>query len=171
MVKKKELKQRAIYVYPPANLAEKWKRLAGESKTSISKFVIEHVENSVNAEEAGFSSRTSIIEENRHLRETLNERVKRVDHLEVLVEKLEEDLRFYRSKMFTDNGFSGVRPYDKKLVELLREPGTHSSDEILSRLSIKPGESEAVKAVLAQLETFESSGLVKATRKGWTWQK
>ena len=45
MVNKKELKQRAIYVYPPAHMAENWKTMATQSNTSISKFVIEHVEN------------------------------------------------------------------------------------------------------------------------------
>ena len=171
MVKKKELKQRAIYVYPPADMADKWKTQAGNSNTSISKFVIEHVENSLNKEEEGFSSRASLIDETKHLREVLSEREKRVDHLEILVEKLEEDLRFYRSKMFTDESFSGVRQYDKKLVEILREPGTHSNDEILSRLRIKPTESESVKAVMTQMENLESYGLARATRKGWTWKK
>ncbi len=171
MVKKKELKQRAIYVYPPADIAEKWKTTARAAETSISKFVIEHVENSLNSDDEGFASRTSIIEENKHLRESLGEQGKRVSHLEILVEKLEEDLRFYRSKMFTDKGFSGVRQYDKRLVEILREPGTHSNEEILSRLGIKPIESESVKAIMIQMETLESGGLIKSTRKGWIWQK
>jgi len=59
MVKKKELKKRAIYVYPPADMAEKWKSRAQTSDVSISRFVIEHVENSLNREEEGFSSRAN----------------------------------------------------------------------------------------------------------------
>ncbi len=55
MVKKKELKKRAIYVYPPSEMSEKWKNTAKESGESISKFVIEHVENSLNRDVEGFS--------------------------------------------------------------------------------------------------------------------
>ena len=101
MVRNKELKQRAIYSYPPAEMSARWKKAAETSGTSVSKFVIEHVENSLGKEE-GFQSRSVIIDENRHLRESLKEREKRVHHLELLVEKLEEDLRRYRAQIFTD---------------------------------------------------------------------
>ena len=171
MVNEKGLKQRAIYVYPPTHMAEKWKKLARESGTSISKFVMEHVENSLNVNGEGDTSRSSLLHENQYLRDSLGERDKRVGHLELLVEKLEEDLLYYRSKMFTDPGFSGVRQYDRRLVEVLREPGTHSNDEIFARLRIRPTESESVKAVLVQLENLESYGLVKASGKGWTWKE
>ena len=171
MVRKKELKKRAIYAYPPSEISEKWKRIAEESGESISKFVIEHVENSLNKEEEGFSSRSSLLEENKHLRETMQDKDKRVEHLELLVEKLEEDLRFYRSKMFTDSGFTGVRDYNRKLIEVLREPGTHGTEEFLSRLRIKGNETEAIKAISRQLENLEAYGLVRTTMKGWVWKE
>jgi len=168
MVKEKGLKERAIYVYPPAEMAVRWKKLAEASGTSISKFVMEHVENSLGSDE-WYSSRAVIIEENRHLRESLRENEKRGHHLELLVEKLEEDLRTYRARMFTDPGFSGVRSYDKRLVEILKQPGAHTSEELLSRLGIKPTEQEAVKAVSVQLENLQGYGLVRSSRRGWMW--
>ena len=170
MVNKKELKQRAIYVYPPGHMAERWKGLAQESGTSISKFVIEHVENSLSVNEGGYASRDSLLDENRHLRDTLQERDKRIGHLELLVEKLEEDLRHYRSRMFTDDGFRGQRTYDKRLVDLLREPGTHSNEEILTRLGVKPDQVEELNALSVMLENLESYGLVRSSRSGWTWK-
>ena len=135
MVKKKELKQRAIYVYPPSEMAENWKKRAEKSSTSISKFVIEHVENSLGSAEDDYRSRTIVIEENRQLRESLDEKEKRNHHLELLVEKLEEDLRIYRSRLFTDTSSIGTRTYDKQLITILREPGAHNTDTIL-RLSL-----------------------------------
>jgi hypothetical protein len=110
-----------------------------------------------------------LIEENRHLLESLRENEKRVHHLELLVEKLEEDLRRYRARMFTDLSFSGVRSYDRRLVEILKQPGAHTSEELLSRLGIKPTEQEAVKAVSVQLENLQGYGLVRSTRRGWMW--
>jgi hypothetical protein len=169
MVKEKGLKERAIYVYPPAEMAASWKGLAEASGTSISKFVMEHVENSLGLEDEGYSSRSALIEENRQLRESLREKEKRVHHLELLVGKLEEDLRRYRARMFTDPSFSGIRSYDRRLVEILKQPGTHSSEELLSRLGIKPTEQEAIKAVSVQLENLQGYGLVRSTRRGWMW--
>ncbi len=171
MGKTETIKQRSIYVYLPSHdMVQRWKTLAKDSGTSISKFVTEHVENSLRQEEeAEYTSRSSLIEQNRQLSETLNEKEKRIRHLELLVEKLEQDLRQYRAQMFTDENFTGVRSYDKKLIEVLREPGVHDTDVILSRLGIKPFEVDSVKAVSKQLELLQSYGLVKATPRGWSW--
>lgn len=169
MVKKKELKQRAIYVYPPAEIAERWKILADQAGTSISKFVVEHTENSLKLNSDDYRTRTNIIEENSRLHEALQEKEKRNHHLELLVEKLEEDLRLYRSKLFTDESFTGIRTYDRKLVEMLREPGPHTSQSILARLGVKPAEVEAIKAVSKQLENLEAYGLLRSTGRGWMW--
>ena len=172
MGKTETIKQRAIYVYLPCHeMVHKWKSLAKNSGTSISKFVTEHVENSLNQEEhKDHKTRSSLIEELRNLHETLKEKEKRNRHLELLVEKLEEDLRRYRARLFTDDSFTGIRQYDRKLIDLLREPGHHSSDEILTRLGVHPREQEAVKAISQQLENLDRYGLVKSTSKGWTWQ-
>ncbi len=171
MGKTETIKQRSIYVYLPSQaMIQRWKTLAKTSGTSISKFVAEHVENSLRQEEeAGYKSRSTLIEQNRLLSETLNEKERRIRHLDLLVEKLEQDLRQYRAQMFTDEDFTGVRSYDKKLVEILREPGVHDNDAILSRLGIKPTEEGSIKAVSKQLELLQSYGLVKATPRGWSW--
>jgi len=170
MGKTETIKRRAIYVYLPSmEMVERWKRLAEAAGTSISKFVAEHVENSLRQDGEGYRSRGSLIEENLRLREALREREKRVRRLEMLVEKLEEDLRQYRSRLFLDEDFTGVRGFERRLIEVLREPGVHDGDTILSRLGIEPHEAEAVKAVSNQLQRLQAYGLVKATPRGWAW--
>jgi len=171
MGKTETIKQRSIYVYLPSQeMVDRWKTLAKTSGTSISKFVAEHVENSLRQEDDDeYKSRGVLIERNRMLSETLQEKEKRIRHLEMLVEKLEQDLRQYRAQMFTDEDFTGVRSYDKKLIEILREPGVHDNDSILSRLGIKPTEQDSIKAVSKQIENLTSYGLVKATPRGWRW--
>ncbi|MFC1803196.1 hypothetical protein ACFL0D_04420 [Thermoproteota archaeon] len=169
MVKKKELKQRAIYVYPSAELSQRWKALADSAETSISKFVIEHVENSLRLEEPDYKTRVDLIQENRRLLETIREKDKRIDHLDLLVDKLEQDLRQSRDRLFTDPGFSGVRSYDRKLIKILREPGFHSTDELLTRLGIKPREIESIKAISVQLENLKAYGLIKPSPQGYKW--
>ncbi len=170
MGKTETIKQRSIYVYLPSHdMVQRWKTLAKNSGTSISQFVAEHVENSLREEEAEYKSRSTLIEENRNLSGVLNKKERRIGHLELLVEKLEQDLRQYRAQMFTDEEFTGVRSYDKKLIELLREPGVHDNDVILSRLGINPSEVDSIKALSKQLELLQSYGLVKATPRGWSW--
>ena len=171
MGKTETIKQRAIYVYLPSiEMVERWKDLAKKQGTSISKFVAEHVENSLmQEEEPEYRSRSSLIEENQKLKERLEDREKRIRHLELLVEKLEEDLRRYRAQLFLDEDFAGVRSYERKLIEVLREPGVHGNEELLSRLGVKPTEHEAVQAIYKQLERLQSYGLVKATPRGWLW--
>ncbi|MCW4020903.1 MAG: hypothetical protein NWF14_06725 [Candidatus Bathyarchaeota archaeon] len=172
MGKTDTIKKRAIYVYLPSQeMASRWKELAEKQGTSISKFVSEHVENSLRQDESSYLSRSFLIEENRKLREGLEEKEKRNRHLELLVDKLEEDLRRYRAQLFLDEGFTGVRRYDRKLIEILREPGVHGNEEILSRLGVKPTEHETIKAVSKQLENLQSYGLVKSTPRGWAWQE
>ena len=64
MGKTETIKQRAIYVYLPSHdMVEKWKNLAKKSGTSISKFVAEHVENSLRQEEDdNYQTRSSLIQ-------------------------------------------------------------------------------------------------------------
>ncbi|MFH2112421.1 MAG: hypothetical protein ABIJ47_14325 [Candidatus Bathyarchaeota archaeon] len=170
MVRKKELKQRAIYVYPPAEIAQRWKDQAERSGASISRFVIEHVENSLNAEtDPDYQPRTGLIEENKKLAEALKEKDRYNHHLELLVDKQEEDLRVYRSRIFPDTGNEKVRDYDKRIVQILKETGPHTSDSLLLRLGVGPDDMAAVKAVSAQLEVLQVFGLVRQTSRGWTW--
>ena len=170
MGKTDTIKKRSIYVYLPSeDMTERWKQLADEQGTSISKFVAEHVENSLRQDESGYLSRSYLIEENRKLRKSLDEKEKRIRHLDLLVEKLDEDLRRYRFQLFLSEDFTGVRSYDKRLIEILREAGVHGKDEILLRLGIKPNEHEATKAISRQLENLRSYGLVKSTPRGWMW--
>ena len=79
MGKTDTIKQRSIYVYLPSHdMVQRWKTLAKNSGTSISKFVAEHVENSLREEEAEYKSRGTLIEENRKLSEALNEKERRM---------------------------------------------------------------------------------------------
>ncbi|MGD0805152.1 MAG: hypothetical protein ABSA11_13890 [Candidatus Bathyarchaeia archaeon] len=173
MVKDESLKKRAIYVYPPTQqLTDKWKTLSSEAGVPISKFVIDHVQNSLSLEQdENYNSRTKLIEENTTLRKEINEKDKRIGHLELLVEKLEEDLQVYRSRVFTEEGFKGKRTYDKRLVEVLREPGLHTSTEILGKLGVNARDTEVVKGILSQIENLHEYGLIRASGKGWTWKE
>jgi len=132
--------------------------------------VVEHVENSLKqTEDSSYKSIGELWKEVKQLKEQLDKETREKHILEIAIERLEEELRRYRAQPFLDEKFVGVRRYQKELVEILRDGPVVSSDEILSRLRIRPSESEAVKAVSKQLENLESYGLVKSSPKGWKW--
>ncbi|MFW6117220.1 MAG: hypothetical protein ACOC6G_01380 [Thermoproteota archaeon] len=171
MGKTETIKDRSIYVYlPSVDMVKKWKRLADKQGTSISKFVQEHVENSLRQEkEPSYKSRGELLKELSELKEQLGEERKKARRLDLVVEKLEKELRRYQAQPFLEEDFSGVRRLQSELVEVLREGGVFSNEDLLSRLGIERSEHEAVKAVSKQLEILESYGLVQSTSRGWRW--
>ncbi len=89
----------------------------------------------------------------------------------MLVEKLEQDLRQQRDRLFTDSKFTGIRSYDKKIIEILQEPDIHSTEELVIRLGIKPRDIDSIKAVSVQLENLKQYGLIKPGPQGYTWKE
>ena len=173
MGKTETIKARAIYVYlPSVEQKERWAESARKQGVSVSKFVAEHVDDSLRQmEDSIYRSREDLLREVRKLREQFERVVKEKRVLEIALDRLEEELRRYRAQPFLDEDFTGVRRYQLKLVDLLRDSTVISSEELLSRLGINPSEPEAVKAVSKQLENLEAYGLVKSSPKGWRWVK
>jgi len=171
MGKTETIKKRAVYVYLPAEeMAERWKQRAKRSHSSISKFVVERVEDSLRKEgDEDHPKRAELIGQLKELKAE-NEKLGRDNEiLRRAYERLDSEVKRYRAKPFLEEGFRGVRKYDRKLVELLRRGGVVSSDEILEKLGIDHSETDLVKAVSRQLENLETYGLVKSTARGWQW--
>jgi translation initiation factor 2B subunit (eIF-2B alpha/beta/delta family) len=175
VLKNKQLTDRAIYVYlPTVELADEWKSKADKASLSISKFVLEHVENSLKQEEEKKKSYISRAELLKQLKEKDEEIVKlKQDNrlLKMLADNLDKELKKYRAKPFVeDKGkFRGVREYDKELVDLLKKNATIDSDHLLKDLGISPKDTDLVKAVNSQLRYLQAYGLVEPTARGWRW--
>jgi predicted nuclease with TOPRIM domain len=171
MGKTETIKERAIYVYLPSiEMKERWEKHAEELGVSVSKFVIEYVENSLRQEaEPTYKSREELIKENEALRQQINELSKKCRLLETAADRLEEELRAYRAKPFIEVEFEGVRSYEQELIAILKSRGIVSSEDILAHLGISPTEREVVKAISRQLENLERWRLVKSSARGWRW--
>jgi len=167
------IKKRAIYVYLPSQkMTEEWKNGAEKAGTSISKFVIDRVEDSIRKEEGeeGYHSRLKLVKKLSDSEEELKKLRKENRLLRTLVDNLDNELKRYRAKPFLEEDFTGVRRFDKELIALLKEGGSYSGDEILSHLSINPSDTDFVKAVNKQLEVLERYGLVEYVGRGWKWK-
>lgn len=171
--KTETIKERSIYVYLPSlEMVTDWKSAAEKAGVSVSKFVIDRVEDSLKREEGeeGYLGRIELIkrlgsaeEENKKLREE-NRMIKR------LVDNLDAELKRYRAKPWVEEGFEGLRRVDKDLIELFRKGGSYAQEEILAHLNIDPSDSDMVKAVSKQLEALEGYGLLEYKGRGWKWR-
>ena len=176
--KTETIKERAIWVYLPSiEHKESWQKLAKQSGVSLSKWVIEAVEEAVRpAEELELKPRKDLEEELEGLKKEVAGLRGELRQQKIIREKLERELRRYRAEPFLVPEFEGVRRYDKELIELLRssrslvgKPKALTDIEILQYLGIDATEEEAVKAVSTQLANLEAYGITKSTPKGWRW--
>ena len=167
------IKQRSIYVYLPSEkMVEKWKETADKQNLSVSKFVIEHVENSLRQEkgEDGFASRVELVEEIRRLTEENKELQRKNKILDTVVDRLEEELRSYRIKSFISNDFSGIRDYEKDLINLFREKKEIRKENLIDFLNIKSSDTNSIKGISKQIENLEKYGLLKDLGGKWIWK-
>jgi hypothetical protein len=176
--KTETIKERAVWVYLPSiEQKERWQKFADQSGVSLSKWVIETVEEAVRpTEEREWKPRKDLEEEIEGLKKEVASLRGEFRQQKIIREKLERELRRYRAEPFLAPRFEGIRHYDKELIELLRsnrsldeKPKALTDSEILQYLGIDPNEEDAVKAVSAQLANLEAYGIVKSTPKGWKW--
>ena len=171
--KTETIKDRAIYVYLPSlEMVEDWKRRADRGDVSISKFVIERVEESVRREEGeeGYLGRMELIKRLRDAEEELKKLRDENRLLKKLVENLDNELRRYRAQPFIEEAFEGIRRFDRDLIELLKKGGSYTEEQIMADLNIDPSDSSLVKAVSKQLEALEGYGLLEYRGRGWKWK-
>jgi hypothetical protein len=169
--KTESIKERAIYVYlPSVEHKERWEKHSEKLGVSISKFVIEYVENSLRQEEEpDYKSRSLLWKENNELKQQVEDLARKCRLLETVVDKLEQELRGYRGKPFLETGFESVRSYEKRLIDLLKSRDIVADEQIFAQLGIAPSDSNAVRGIAKQLESLEVCGLVKSSSRGWKW--
>jgi hypothetical protein len=171
--KTETIKERAIYVYLPSHkMTLKWKNLAEKAGVSISKFVIEHVENSLQQEDnkEGIASRVELFDEMKKIKEENEKLHKDNKMLDNLVTRLEEELRGYRVKPFLEENFAGIRKYETELIKLLKSRGEVRKEGVLEPLGINPMDTDVVKGIKKQIENLERYGLVKDMGGKWRWK-
>ena len=165
--------QRTINVYLPTfEMKEKWKELAKASNQSISKFVIEHVINSLNHEQENPSieTRIQLIKDKKQLQNENRELIKQIKDKEKLAEIYEKEARSHSIKPFLEQDFSGIRKFEKDLIELFKKDIEVRKEEIYKKLHIDIMETDAMTAIQKQIEILERYGLLKDIGGVWRWK-
>jgi hypothetical protein len=167
------IKERLVYVYLPSDaMVKQWKEASDKADMTLSKFVIEHVNNSLQQEQnkEGFSSRAEILDDIKKLQEENKELYKKIKMFESLVMRLEEENRGYRTKPFLAEDFLDEREYESDLVNLFRTRSEVRKEEIFEQLGINPQDAEKVKGIKKQIEILERYGLLKDIGGKWRWK-
>ena len=174
--KKTPIKERSIYVYlPTKEMTEKWKNIAKKKGMSISNYIQELVQQNIENGETIMTQKQKdkfideIQEQNRQLRSENIELSKKVKMLDTLTDRYEEEIKQLKNKPFLNGSFEGIREFDNRLIELLKEKKNVKEHELFDLLHIKPGDSETIKALNRQLDTLFEYNLVKKYKGGIQW--
>jgi flagellar motility protein MotE (MotC chaperone) len=171
--KTETIKKRTVYIYLPSfEMVDDWRKRSEAAKTSLSRFVVDRVEDSIRRDEGeeGYLSRLELVKRLKKVEEELKGLTKENRMLKKLVENQEVELKRYRSEPFLAKGFEGTRKYDQELIELLKSGKSYSSEEILARLSVDRANVDLARALNNQLELLEAYGLVAYSGRGWRWK-
>lgn len=151
-------------------MAEDWKAKAKQADVSISKFILDHVQNSLAKEEGDYVARSDLIKRSQELKVEDSKLREENRILRLAYERLDQELKHYRAKPFLETRFEGIRVYESELVDLFKKQKIVKSDEILDLLKIDPKDSDLVKGINKQLELLERYGLIESIIGGWKWK-
>ena len=169
--KTESIKKRHIDVYlPNLVMVSEWKAAAEEARTSVSKFVVETMEEALRDEGKGPRySKRDLINRNKFL-ELENERLKEEVTLKSRAyESLDRENRGLRLQVFQHPEESGLKKLDRDLIALFREKKKLLYDEILPELGIKPTDMGEVTSLQNELQLMMQFGLIKPEYHGWRW--
>ena len=171
MGKTESIKERRVDVYlDTLERKERWTRLADEEDESLSKFVQKCVEYAIEQGGPDFAELGERSKKIQELEQEINGLREQIKQKDIVIEKLEDDLRRARVEPFLEGEeFEGARDYDRELIEILQDAGRIRSDELVQRLGIDPSQSDLMQGIDQQLQQLESYGLVASTAHGWRW--
>lgn len=136
---------------------------------SVSNFVQNCVEYAIKSGGPDFITAGEQAGEIQQLRQELRQKEETIDEKDIVIEKLQTELKRHRTAPFRDEDFSGVRQFDTELIDILQDSGNVRSERILRELNVDPQNTDLMQALQAQLRQLEQYGLVEETLHGWRW--
>ena len=178
MGKTDTIKERTIYIYAPSlEVKAKWEETAKQNKTSLSKWIIKNIEDTMQDSKEGIKTKDELLKENQSLKKEIAELSKEYKQTKIIRDNLEREIRKYRAEPFQQIIKDGDRKFDRELIDILRNTkGVNGknrfidNEEILSRLNVSPKETEYIQSIYNQLSIFEEYNLLESSTKGWRWK-
>ena len=170
MGKTESINDRRVDVYLESiKQKQRWAEHAEQHGTSLSEFVQESVEYTIEQGGPDFVKVGQKAEEIRELENQIADLKEQLDQKDLVIEKLQTELTALRSAPFREDEFEGTRQFDQELVELIRETGQIRSQEIFNRLNVDSQNIDVIEGIQNQLSRLERYGIVKETVNGWQW--
>lgn len=170
MGKTESIKERRVDVYlDTIDRKDRWTRIAEEEGQSLSKFVQKCVEYTIEKGGPDFVELGERSKKIQDLEKEVKELRKELKQKEIVIERLEADLKRYRMEPFLEEDFEGVRDYDDDLIDILRGSDRITSEELVQRLDVDQTDTELMQGLDNQLQQLESYGLIAHTTGGWRW--
>lgn len=170
MGKTESINDRRVDVYlNTTDQKQRWAEQADQHETSLSKFVQESVEYTIQQGGPDFTEAGQKAEEIRELEDQIADLEQQLDQKDLVIEKLQTELTALRSAPFREDEFEDTRQFDEELVEIIREAGQIRSQEIFRRLNVDAQNIEIVEGIQNQLSQLEKYGIVEETIHGWEW--
>jgi hypothetical protein len=165
----KKCKKKVVDVYLPSlDMRERWKQAASEQGMSLSRLVVEYVEQQLH-EDTVLAPRLEMQKQIDALEEENVELRRKRNHLEIVVDKLEEELQVYRTRPFLDDQFQGVREFERRLIEVLKQHKSVRDEVLVREVGVRHSDVDGMKALQRQLLLLERFGVIKRSLEGWAW--
>ena len=165
------IRERTLSIYlPNMQMVTEWKSLAKEHGQSISKFVIERVEETLRMNGEGpRHTRKELIDRTFDLEKEMKQLQEQHDMKSRAYNALEQELQMLRIQPFINPVAQSMRQINSELIQLFKNKKRVTYEELLPALSIKPTDIDLVKGINNQIEVLTQYGLVKPDLKGWRW--
>jgi len=163
---------RTVKVYfPNESMLDQWKELAAKERVSLSKFLLWHADRSLRKRSMVTEKVVDQLKkENEQLKEECVHLSEQDRIRELAYKRIDEEVQKLRAEKFSDEGFSGQRQYDPRLIELLKRGNRLSDDDILDELHVDIRDGKTVQGISKQLVMLMKYGLVDKIPQGWRWK-
>jgi len=160
-------KTRYTYVYHPSRAhKERWEKLAAKAHTSLSKFIINIVDDVIDEKEELAPRHVRDLDGLKNEIKSLREDLQRKN---VILERYESELKNYRATPWLETNFAGYRRLSEDLVRVLKIRGSMNKSQLIEALGVDRRETDLIKAIGGQLETLKLFGMVKAENDNLQW--
>jgi len=151
-------------------MLKEWQKVAAEHKMSLSRFIIERVEETLKEHGDGERyTRRDIIGRNQKLERENGALRKELELKTKVYEALDQENKNLRNQPWLDPVHQGKRQFGRELITLLNQRKRITFNELLPALGIKPTEMESMKAINNQITILIGYGLIQQDLKGWKW--
>ncbi len=169
--KSETIKERTVSVYlPDLYMLNEWRKVASEHEMSLSRFIIERIEESLREQGDGERyTRRDLVERNQQLERENGALLKELEMKTKVSDALERENKNLRSQPWLNPDKNERLDFNREIIAMFRSKKRVYFDDFFPALGIKPTDFNLIKAATNQLTILTGYGLITQDLKGWKW--